>query len=460
MLKESEERYRAIFEQALDGILLVDGETGELIDFNDRVHENLGYTHEEFKKLKIPDFEVSESAEEVAKHTEKIVRKGYDIFKTKHRTKDGEIREIMVSSRAISIGERDFALSICRDTTKHKQAEKALRKYAEEFAALYETSLDITKTHDLSTLLETIVKRATQLLNCSSGGLYICDPDRKEARVMVSYNTPHDYTGTVLKYGEGAAGIVAQTGEPLIIDDYRTWSKRATVFEKDQPFSSVISVPMIWQDDVIGVIHVLNYEETRSFTQSDLDLLTLFASQAVIAVNNARLVEQVQSHAAELQKRVIEVEERTAELEKVNEQLKKELEDRAQTEEALRESEEMFRLIAETSPDYIYHVDTEGTIIYVSSAVEQILGYKPQELIGKNFLMTIPPDAHSDTMERFQIALSKKRKGIFENIHIKKSGELVYVETHAAVMIKDGKIVGLQGITRDITERKQTEEKI
>ena len=78
--------------------------------------------------------------------------------------------------------------------------------------------------------------------------------------------------------------------------------------------------------------------ETRRFTQSDLNLLTLFASQAVIAVNNARLMEQVQSHTAELQKRVIEVEERTAELEKVNKQSEKEIKERKQAEEALRES--------------------------------------------------------------------------------------------------------------------------
>ena len=135
-----------------------------------------------------------------------------------------------------------------------------------------------------------------------------------------------------------------------------------------------------------------------------------------------------------------------------------EVTERIRAEEALRKSEERFRLLAETSPDYIYQIDTEGKILYTSSAVEQVLGYKPQELIGKNFLKTVPPDAHSDTMKRFQIALSKKTTGIFENIHAKKSGEVVYTETHATTMIEDGKIVGVQGTTRDITERKRAEE--
>jgi len=74
-LRESEERYHAIFEQAADSIVLVDAETGALVEFNDRAYENLGHTREEFQKLKIPDFKVIESAEEVAKHIEKIILK-------------------------------------------------------------------------------------------------------------------------------------------------------------------------------------------------------------------------------------------------------------------------------------------------------------------------------------------------------------------------------------------------
>jgi len=126
-LRASEERCRAIFEQAADAIVLVDGETGALVQFNDRAHENLGYTREEFEELKIQDFEVIESADEVAKHIEKIIRDGADTFETKHRTKDGDIRDVHVSCRALSIGGRDFVQSIWRDITDRKRAEEAYR---------------------------------------------------------------------------------------------------------------------------------------------------------------------------------------------------------------------------------------------------------------------------------------------------------------------------------------------
>ena len=127
------------------------------------------------------------------------------------------------------------------------RAEQATSQRTKELKALYDTSLDIISTHDLPILLETIVERAARLLNASSGGLYLCDAERREVRCVVSYNTLKDYRGTVLKYGEGAAGTVAETGKPLKIDDYRYWSKRAPVFDQEKPFTALISVPIFWQ---------------------------------------------------------------------------------------------------------------------------------------------------------------------------------------------------------------------
>ena len=142
-LRESEERYRAIFEQAPDSVVLIDGETGALVEFNDRAHENLGYTRQEFEKLKIPDFEVIESAEEVAKHIEKIITEGADTFETKHRTKGGEMRDILVSSRAISIRGRGFVQSMWSDITESKRAVEALRESEASYRELADSITDV-----------------------------------------------------------------------------------------------------------------------------------------------------------------------------------------------------------------------------------------------------------------------------------------------------------------------------
>jgi len=148
-LRESEQRYRAIFEQAADSIVLVDTDTGALVEFNDRAHENLGYTREEFKKLRIPDFEVIESPEEVAKHIKKVVREGSDTFETKHRRKDGEIRNILVSTIAISLGGSGFVQGIWRDITDRKRAEEALRRSEEKYRTIVENVNDALIIHPM-----------------------------------------------------------------------------------------------------------------------------------------------------------------------------------------------------------------------------------------------------------------------------------------------------------------------
>jgi len=298
-LLQTERRYRTLFELSPDGILLIDPETEFPIVFNSAAHHQLGYSREEFARLRIKDYEIIEKPEVTEAHIKKIIQEGRDDFETKHRTKQGEIRNVHVTVQTIELAGRPALNSIFRDITARKQVEERLRQRVEELAALQATVLEITAPHDLPTLLRTIVERAALLINAPSGGMYLCDAEKKEVRCVVSYNTPGDYTGTVLKYGEGAAGVVAGTSEPLIIDDYRSWRKRADVFEEKQPFSAVLSVPMIWQNQATGVIHVLHYEKGRRFTQADLELLTLFANHAAIAVENARLYEAAQQELAE-----------------------------------------------------------------------------------------------------------------------------------------------------------------
>ncbi len=125
-LQDTELRYRTLFEQAPDAIVLIDPESGELVEFNDRAHQSLGYTRDEFNDLQIADFEAIESPAEVTRHLEKIVREGADTFETIHRTKGGEIRSIEVSARALAIGGRDFVQSVWRDATEQKVMQEKL----------------------------------------------------------------------------------------------------------------------------------------------------------------------------------------------------------------------------------------------------------------------------------------------------------------------------------------------
>jgi PAS domain S-box-containing protein len=94
--------------------------------------------------------------------------------------------------------------------------------------------------------------------------------------------------GVVLRRGEGLSGRVWETGEPLIIDDYRHWDGRADMYD-GYPFTAVLGVPIRWGDEFLGVLDVMR-DAPRTFAQPDAKLLSLFATQAAIAVKNAQLL--------------------------------------------------------------------------------------------------------------------------------------------------------------------------
>jgi PAS domain S-box-containing protein len=122
VVRESEARYRAIFEQASDSILLVNPETGGIDEFNDMAHEALGYTREEFSKLSLEDLDALESQLEIQDHAQEIARTGFKRFETRHRAKDGSVREVIVAARPIRISGETRIVSVIRDVTELKRA--------------------------------------------------------------------------------------------------------------------------------------------------------------------------------------------------------------------------------------------------------------------------------------------------------------------------------------------------
>jgi PAS domain S-box-containing protein len=105
--------------------------------FNEKAYKDLGYTSEEFEKLRIADFEAVHSEADIQKRLKRITDEGTDIFETKHRTKNGEIRDIFVSSRFILLHGKMFIQSIWRDITEIKQFEKVLKTTNAELQEAY-----------------------------------------------------------------------------------------------------------------------------------------------------------------------------------------------------------------------------------------------------------------------------------------------------------------------------------
>jgi signal transduction histidine kinase len=172
----------------------------------------------------------------------------------------------------------------------------AERQRADELEALRTTIADITAELDLPVLLQALVERAVGLLDATGGELGLYDEESQEVRIAFGYNTIENYSEIRHRLGEGAMGAVAETGEPLIIKDYQTWSGRAPQYA-DTPVRTTLATPLQVGNRLVGVIGMTDSDPEREFGPADLHLLNLFARQAAIAIENARLYDQAQQAA-------------------------------------------------------------------------------------------------------------------------------------------------------------------
>ncbi|MEE9616578.1 MAG: GAF domain-containing protein [Anaerolineae bacterium] len=183
------------------------------------------------------------------------------------------------------------------EITERKQAEEEIRQRTAQLEALREGRLELTTQLDLDTLLHSIASRAFTLLGGTLGTVYLYRPEQDvlELSVAAGHNQPP--TGIVLHRGEGLAGKVLETGEPLIVDDYRHWEGRATIYD-DYSFAAIVSVPARWgqpgaKEEFLGVLDV-HAVPPRTFSPADVELLSLFATQAATAIRNVRIIQAEQ----------------------------------------------------------------------------------------------------------------------------------------------------------------------
>ena len=126
-LREAEQRYRTLFEQAADPVMLVDAETGAVVEFSDIAHMTLGYDREHFARRKISELEAPLSSGEAGRVKERLLAEGLFSYDTRYRASDGLLRDVRVSSRSVTLNGRRYIQSIWRDITEQKRAEESIQ---------------------------------------------------------------------------------------------------------------------------------------------------------------------------------------------------------------------------------------------------------------------------------------------------------------------------------------------
>ena len=175
-LKESERKYRLIFENANDAISILDLE-GNFYEVNDLYCSRLGYTREEILKSNIRDINVPDYAELVSNRILEIGKIGFKVFESAHKAKDGSIIPVEISSKSILYEKKPAILNIVRDITERKFAEIELQKSEATYREAYnraEFYKDIF-THDINNILQNI-SNGIQL-----NEMYLNKPDKANA---------------------------------------------------------------------------------------------------------------------------------------------------------------------------------------------------------------------------------------------------------------------------------------
>lgn len=126
-LRGSESKYRTLFDNSPDALLVIDPDTGLPVEFNDRTPQLLGYTPEEFAKLRVWDYEELENADEARAQINRMLREGNDQFESQLRHKDGSVRDVRISSQPVEFQGRQLLHSIITDITDNKRRERKLK---------------------------------------------------------------------------------------------------------------------------------------------------------------------------------------------------------------------------------------------------------------------------------------------------------------------------------------------
>ena len=155
----------------------------------------------------------------------------------------------------------------------------------------------------LEELLTVILETAKELLNSEGASLLLAEPDTGDLTFHIVLGDGNDIIkGEKVPRGKGIVGLVAQTGEPTIVNDWENDPRIFKNIDKKAKFQTrnMICVPMAVKGELVGVLDAVNAADSGGFSEWDLELLSYIADQAAIAITNRKLFDELNSRITEL----------------------------------------------------------------------------------------------------------------------------------------------------------------
>jgi len=440
-LVESEEKYRIQVEMATDAVFLETVE-GRILECNTAGAKMFGYTKEEIVGLTIADLVPEEFAKTLPKIiTEKETTYGKFVPRISKK-KDGTIFPTEIATKLINIGNKPRLIVYIRDITERKRAEKKrkslLKKEREQHLkaeTLAKVALILTSKLSLSAVLKEVIRQVKRLVPYSACNVVLI----KKGRLYNVHSQGHDKYGSEkfvnnFNYLVDKLSLekeVIKSAKSLLIYDTHQ-DPRWIIFKETSWIRSRLCMPICLGNKIIGLLN-LDDDTPGKFVKDDIKKLQPLANAAVVALENARLFEEV----------------------------RKEITERKQTEENMKNIKDELQMIMDSVPAIIFYKDTEGRIIRANKTLANSLKIPIKDIVGKTAEDLFPKEqAENMRKDDKEVIISGKPKRNIIQPYTTPNGLRWLTTDNIPYKDKKGKVTGVIGLAKDITVQRKAEQKL
>lgn len=295
-------------------------------------------------------------------------------------------------------------------------------------AKLLDTGLD--RQH----LLDEIMRWVQAELDVEACSMLLMDESREHLDFTVALGPKgHLAKAFEVQLGEGIAGLVAQTGEPLLVNDAAGDPRRHRAIAEaiGYPVRKVVCVPMTLHGNTVGVIEAMNRRDGSDFTSHDVSLLTAIAQQAALFLENLRLYGVLQERVNYANAGLVDAMRR------------------------LRREKARIDTLVEGMADGVVATDADGRIVLVNSRAREMLDLPGTAMEGKTVSEVL---GHPRLVELLAQAVPLEQGPVGEEVDLRTDGNLVVRVSTARIDGPDGERVGTRAVLTDITQLKQLDQ--
>src|SRR5262245_22200694 len=311
----------------------------------------------------------------------------------------------------------DAALRERRLNREKEQLTHNLQQRVQELTVLYSIGKSVSALLDLEELLVRIVEAGVYITRAEEGFLLLRDPNADELYLRAAKNLGEARAQRMrMPIDDTLAGQVIRTGKAIRLDK----SKQGAPLKVKTGFlvRAILQVPLIVGDTTIGVLAVDNQQSERTFSENDQYLLSALADYAAIAIENARLYQQIKG------------------------------------------SEERYRDLFANAYDLIFTLDRQLRIQSINKVGPALTGCPEEQLRGRPLRDLAVPDVWAEAEHRFADLLMGRSIQPFELQLQRSDGERVVLEVSARLIQDGGKARSIHCIARNLTERRRLEEQL